>query len=297
MCDDCCRNVSPKSDCCQRPGVGLLGSGFFAKRIIMVVAVIILSVLLTTYSLSYFGAVGGSKQNIYVSAQPQKDQISVTGSAKTSIPPNLATAYLTISSQKETAKQAQEDAAKISEQVRSSLKGKGVTEEELETVSFSTSPVTKPWKHCPENTPNCGNDDLIWDYKIVGYKTTHTLKLETDKTSKIGEYLDAAVSGGATSVGSISFGLKDSTQEEVKSQLLTEAVKKAKSQAEKIATAAGSKLLKPIQISEYSYSPYQQSYYGYDGMAKAAMAESAPTQISSSPIDISVSVSASFEIG
>ncbi|HIH23182.1 TPA: SIMPL domain-containing protein [Candidatus Micrarchaeota archaeon] len=291
MCEGHCQDTGSQSGCCQKPGFG-----FFAKKIVMVIAVIVLSVLLTTYSLSYFGATGGSKQNIYVSAQPEKDQISVTGTAKTSIQPNLATASLTIRAQKNTAKEAQESVAQLTEKVRSALKAKGITDEELQTVSFYTYPVTKSWKHCIDLTLACKDDEKIWDEKIIGYKTSHMLKLETDKTSKIGEYLDAAVSGGATSVGSISFGLKDSTQEEVKSQLLTEAVKKAKSQAEKIATAAGSKLLKPIQISESYYSPYQQSSYEYDGMAKAVMAESAPTEISSSPIDISISVSASFEI-
>lgn len=259
--------------------------------------VIFLMVLLTAIVASgvfYYLTKSQGTQNIYVGSTPEKNKIDVSGTAKMTVSPNLAQISLGVETQEKTAKEAQTKNADLMSKVMKSLKDNEIKDEDIKTTRFSTQAVTEGYWACPENKLNCSEDDEIWKTKIVGYKTTHALLVETDQLTKVGEIVDDAIDQGANDLDGVTFTLKEETLKQLRQQLLSGAVSEAKNKAERIANAAGVKLLTPISISE-SYSYYPTNYYMDESKALAGDAPS--SELSAGTIDVSASVSASYEIG
>ncbi len=239
---------------------------------------------------------GMAKQDIYLSTYPEKNKISVTGDAETTVSPDTAEVSMTVWTQETTAVLAQSNNAETMANVRTALKSKGVIDEDISTTYFQTDPVYQGYYVCPKDIPDCAKDEKVWDYKLVGYKTTHTLKVKTKKLDSVGGVIDAGTAAGVNDMGNVYFTLSDATEKQIKEQLLIQAVTDAKSQAQKIATASGVTLLKPLSISESYYYPSTSSYYATKAMDMAEGASAAPTEISQGTIKISVSVSAVYEL-
>ncbi len=75
---------------------------------------------------------------------------------------------------------------------------------------------------------------------IVGYTASNSVQATTQDLSNLGRVIDAAVQGGANTVGGISFRIQD--PEPLKAQALSAAAKKAKAHAEAIAAGLGAKV-------------------------------------------------------
>jgi uncharacterized protein YggE len=272
--------------CCEDSGKG--------KMIVILFVAVLLAAFIGS-GIFFYLANANAKQDIYLSTYPEKNKISVTGDAETTISPNLAQLSMTVWTQEDTAVLAQSENAKTMAALKAALKAQGVKDEDVSTSYFQTDPVYKGFYVCPEETPNCTKDEKVWDYKLVGYKTTHSLSVKTGDLNNVGKILDAATAAGANDIGNVYFTLKDETEKEIKQQLLVQAVNDAKTQAQKIATASGVSLAKPLSISESYYYPSTPVYYAKAmDMAEGAAAPS--TEISQGTIKISVSVSAVYEI-
>ncbi|MBI5051269.1 SIMPL domain-containing protein [Candidatus Micrarchaeota archaeon] len=202
-------------------------------------------------------------QTNYITSQPVKDLLYSNGNAKTTVQPDLAQFTVGAEIQKETAKEAQVENAKIMDEVQKNLQKFGISKEKVKTTTFYTQPVTKGEYKCPETKPGCESFEMTYETKIVGYQTVHLIKVETTDLEKVGDML--------------------------------EAVKDAKQHAEKMAGAVGAKLGKATSISEgYVYTP---SYYYEAEKSLGAVMDSVPsTSISSGSLEVSASVSATFEI-
>lgn len=264
------------------------------------IVVLFVAVLLAAFigsGIFFYLTSGTAKQSIYLSTYPEKNKISVSGNAETTVSPDLAELSVSVWTQENTAALAQSKNAESMAKVKSALKSKGVLDSDISTTYFQTDPVYQGQYVCPVSLPGCGKDERIWDYKLIGYKTTHTLKVKTDKLDKVGELLDATTIAGANDIGNVYFKLKDETQVQIKQQLLVQAVTDAKNQAQKIASASGVSLAKPLSISESYYYPSSPIYYAksIDSMESTGSAVP-PTEISQGTIKISVSVSAVYEI-
>lgn len=276
--------------CCQ--GCSCAGHG---KKFVVLFLMVLFTAIIAS-GVFFYLTKSESKQNIYVSSAIEKSKIDVSGTAKTTVTPDQAETSIGVEVQENTAKEAQAKNAEIMDKVKKALKDNGIKDGDIKTTYFYTQAVTESYWVCPVGLLNCTEDDEIWKTKIVGYKTTHILEVKTDQLSKVGDVLDAVVGAGANDINDVSFTLKEETLKQIKQQLLTQAVVDAKSQAERIANASGVKLLKPLEISE-SYSYYPIEYRAYESEALSAMSDYyAPTSVSSGTVDVSVSVSATYEM-
>ncbi|MBI2079119.1 SIMPL domain-containing protein [Candidatus Micrarchaeota archaeon] len=230
-------------------------------------------------------------QNIYVTSQPAKDTISVNGNAQTTVQPNMAVLSLGAETESNSAKEAQSDNAEIMDGVMTELNVFGISKEKIKTSTFYTEPVKEGSYKCPTSKPECETSEEVYKEVIVGYRTVHTIEAEVSDLNKVGSILDAATNSGANKINGVSFRLSPDKEKEIKKQLLTEAVKDAKDQAEKMANAAGINLGKATSLYESYY--YNPTYYTSFAESKAIFAG---TEVSSGSLDVSVSVSASFEI-
>lgn len=242
-------------------------------------------VLIVLIAVSFFAASTVMAQDSS-NATNETRTISVTGNYQLSMDPDKAEIYLGAQTQATTALQSQQDNANIIAAVKNALYALGLTKADIETTSYSISPVyeyPKPCyeSYCPLQLP-----------KVVGYRTSHQLKIKTKNIDKVGQYIDAAAKAGANDVSSISFGLSDDKQKALYNQALTEASKNAREKANAIASGLGVHIKGVISANEgyVSVLPY------YRTLAAASESNQASTEISPGMIQVSASVSVVYEI-
>jgi uncharacterized protein len=209
--------------------------------------------------------------------------ISVTGNATVTADPNKVELTFAIESDSKNAQESQQKNAQVTQKVREALKKAGVKEKEIETTSYSLYER----KEYQEQTRK---------YVTVGYRTTHTLKVSLEDTSKAGEVIDAAVLAGANSVTSINFTLTDEKSAELKKEALLLAAQNATQKADSIAEGMNVTIRKLLSATEQGAYNEPIIRYASDTKAMGAVSESAPTEFNAGTIRISANINATFQI-
>jgi uncharacterized protein YggE len=124
-----------------------------------------------------------------------------------------------------------------------------------------------------------------------GYVTTRALSMTIANLANVGKVIDAATSAGVTSVGSVSFDLKD--RKSAYRAALGVAMQDARASAQAVATGGGVTLARIRSITVgYQYVPLVQA-----GMMRAAAAPATPTDVQpGGPISVSAHVDVTFAI-
>jgi len=110
---------------------------------------------------------------------------------------------------------------------------------DIRTINFNVYPV---YKNGPNQTQ-----------VISGYSASNTVEVTLAGTTLIGPVIDAASQNGASSVGSLQFGLKDADPSRV--QALRLATQQAKAHADSMAAATGHVVGNIIAIQEAGTTP------------------------------------------
>ncbi len=162
--------------------------------------------------------------------------VRASGEGVASIKPDQMKLTVGVTTQAETAQQAAADNAARSTQVIDALRKLLGPSAELQTIAYNVTPL---YKYPSGGTP-----------VLSGYSASNTLEATTGDLSIAGRLIDVAVGAGATSVGSIRFGLKD--PQPAKQIALKLAVQQARSSADAMAGGLGAKLGSVISIAEAS---------------------------------------------
>lgn len=211
--------------------------------------------------------------------------ISVTGTATTSVDPDLLVVQFGVEVQKETAKEALNENAQLITKVVNALKSVGISDDEISTAHLTIYPVYESYQ-----------EDRIYRQKLVGYAVSNIISVETKQLDLASDIIDSAVEAGANRVDSVYFTLSPQKQRQVSDDLLSEAIINAQSKAEKALVPLDHKIIgvKYVSLSEFGYPPPIPYYKGYD----MAVAESAArTPVFSSEQDVSTTASVVFIIG
>jgi uncharacterized protein YggE len=204
----------------------------------------------------------------------------VSGSAVASDNPDKVTIYFSVETQDNSALVSQQQNAQITSAVRSALVAKGIASDSIETTGYSLYQARE-------------YDPDYRKYINQGFKTTHSMKVELSDISRAGEIIDAAVSGGATTVDSVSFGLSDSKLEQLRLSALETAAENARKSADSIADGLGVSIKRVMSASEgYSYTPVTRTY----AMEDVASGGAASTEITPGDISVTSTVNVVFEI-
>lgn len=125
---------------------------------------------------------------------------------------------------------------------------------------------------------------------VQSYRVTNSLLVTLENTSRAGEILDAAVSGGANRIDFIEFGLSEERERQLRTEALQRAVRQARSDAETAASAAGLAVtgVKEIAIDE-SPGPIPIPAFRDTGAA-----ESVPTPIQPGSVVVSARISVTY---
>ena len=215
--------------------------------------------------------------------------ISVTGTATSSVEPDLLVIQFGVEIQEKTAKQAFESNSQLMNSIVDAITAIGITEDELSTSRMNISPVYDYY-----NEPNGKRTQ-----ELIGYRVSNILKVETEKLDSAADIIDNAVVAGANRIDSVYFTLSPQRQIDVKDSLLEDAVLNAKSKAEKALNPLNHKIIgvKAVSLSEFGM-PYPPPIYAQAGFAMAEDASfKSSTPVFSSDQDVTTTANVIFLIG
>lgn len=198
--------------------------------------------------------------------------ITIEGSGNLSVEPDTVSINIGVSTNSSNAKNAQENNAKIVNDIYTNLYSLGLSKNNIETSSYNFSPT-----YDSENN------------KINGYSVNNTITITTNDTSSIGEIIDVSLKAGANQVNSITFSRKNATS--LKQEALKQAVTDAKNKANAIAKELNVEIINVVSVNEQNVSVYSNRLNSY-----ALKSAEIGTTISSANVDINATVNIVFEI-
>jgi uncharacterized protein YggE len=199
--------------------------------------------------------------------------LTVQGSGKVTVVPDVARVYLGVTLTKPTVKEARDAAAKAMTNVIAAIKGLGVADADLQTTGLSLS-------------ARYANGSST---KIVGYVISEQVQVTVRDLDKAGDVVDVATAKGATDVNGISFELADPAK--AMDDARAAAIAAARTSGLAMAGAAHVTLGAVVSISDGSApSPI---YYGAAGAAPAADLR---TPVQPGTQDVSAMVTVVFEL-
>jgi hypothetical protein len=206
--------------------------------------------------------------------QAPEHTISVSGTGRVTIAPDVADLRLGVQITKPTVKEARDAAAASMTKVVAALRAAGIAEKDIQTSILSLQPV--------------------YDYstngaapKLTGYQLTNTVAVTLRDLDRISDAIDGAMTAGATTMDGVTFRVDDPSAAE--GQARTAAMADAKARAQALASAAGVTITGVASISE-SYAP-TPTPMPYAGALKAeAPSVATPVQPGLSEVQVDVSV-------
>lgn len=238
------------------------------KRIleIMMIAIIVAGV-----AGAYFRWMGALP--ISVTQTQKMSTFDASGEGKVVVIPDQATLNLGIQEEGFNLKQVQEAVnAKITK-VSKSLKDLGISERDIKTTGYNYSP----------------------DYQNKGKFTAYaSIQVVIKNLDVVSSAMDLVGTLGLNNVSGPSFGLSDSLLEKTTKEARTEAIDKAKKKAEELASLAGMRLGRIVNVVEGNVGRpimYAQSAL----MMDKAAAPNTPTPIEPGTNEVQVNVTLSYE--
>jgi uncharacterized protein len=206
--------------------------------------------------------------------------ITVSGTGKVTVKPDVADVSLGVTVQRDTAKAARDEAAQTMSSIIDALHNLGIADADIQTSYVNVSPVYDYNSSSPH---------------ITGYSVSNEVSVHVRDISKVADVIDNSVAAGATTVDSVSFDVSNRTDAE--NQARDAAVKDARSHADAFAAAAGVTITGVQSISETTMSYPYPIYGAADGGAKGAPSTPAvPTPIQPGTQDITIMVTVSYLI-
>ncbi|MFN3654932.1 MAG: SIMPL domain-containing protein, partial [Candidatus Nitrosotenuis sp.] len=141
--------------------------------------------------------------------------LSVTGTATTSVDPDLVNIQFGVETQKETAKEAFDANTEQMNAIVDAIKAVGITDDEISTSQLTIYPVYESYQDKVSG---------VYKQRLIGYSVSNIIRVETEKMSLASDIIDGAVAAGANRVDSVYFTLSPQRQMQVSDDLLAEAI-------------------------------------------------------------------------
>jgi uncharacterized protein YggE len=149
--------------------------------------------------------------------------INITTTSNMKVTPDRATIRISVQTRATTAAAAASANATKQNAVLNSLRKLGLSNDQLSTADYN---VTPEYKYQQNQEP-----------VLTGYTVTNTVLADIHDVNQVGKILDAALGSGANLVSSLEFYA--SNTEAARQQATTEAIAKARKEADAAARAAG----------------------------------------------------------
>ena len=205
---------------------------------------------------------------------PPEHTITVDGSGKVVVVPDIADLRLGVSITKPTVKAARAQAAQAMTNVIAALKKLGIADKDIKTTNLSLQPVY--------TYPQNGGAP-----KLTGYTLSNSVDVTIRNLDVISDAIDDSLAAGATTMDGVSFVVEDPTAAQEQARKL--AMDQAKAKAETLANSAGVRITGVSSISETtSAPPVPVPYQSLAGGAAADVAT--PVQVGTNEVVVNVAV-------
>lgn len=164
-------------------------------------------------------------------------QIAVSSRAEVKVVPDRANIQISVQTRGETAATAAAENARKQKAVIDGLRALGIDAKDISTSGYNVYPEQR---YEPNKEP-----------VIVGYNVTNTLAVELKSINMVGPAIDAALAKGANMISSLQFYA--SNTDAARQEAIALAVKKARSDADAAARAAGGTITGLLEISLGSF--------------------------------------------
>lgn len=203
--------------------------------------------------------------------------INVNATGTVQREPERAVITVAVESDAANAQQAAQTNATKMDAVFAALRRLGIVPPSVRTVAYELQPLyAQPDRENPNPTP-----------RVVGYRAINMVVVEVDSIKRVGAVIDATTAAGANRVANLSFELRD--PESARLEALRVAVRKARAEAEVLASAAGQKLGPPVNITSSAY--FEPRQYRMEAMARdMAVPAPPPTPIEAGTLTITANV-------
>lgn len=201
-------------------------------------------------------------------------QINVSARGEVRVVPDRANIQISVQTRAETAAAAATENARKQKAVIEGLRALGIAANDIGTPNYSVYPEQR---YEPNKEP-----------VVIGYNVTNTLSVELKSVALVGPAIDAALARGANMITSLQFYA--SNTDSARQEAIAQAVRKARSDADAAARAAGGSISGLLEIGVGSYSPPPPR--PMELKARGAMSSSqADTPISAGDQSLTVDVS------
>jgi len=216
---------------------------------------------------------------VFVSANqaPDAKVITTSGDAEMKVSPDMVTVSFGVETEAPTAAESQDSNREVSNRIMEKITELGIPSNEVQTTQLTVQPITE---YNPETM----------EFVNRGFRTTHIVTVDTSSLDVIGDLIDAVLGAGANRVDNIAFSLSETKEEESRKQLLDHAAAEARGKAATIANGVGAIIVGVKSATESSFvvTPF---------FAAAELKSTGDsTQIASGEVEVSASVSVSFQI-
>ncbi len=161
--------------------------------------------------------------------------VSVSGYCMKRVSPDRGTLNMSAEAKEDDPTAASQKATKLYDKLRAEVKKLNLKDTQMQTSHYNVH---------PEYDYNNGKQ------KLRGYRATMGIEIETADISRMGELIDTAAKLGIQNAGGFNTFLSPEKQRETHEGCLEEAIKNARSKAEKLARAGGAKLGDVLTIEE-----------------------------------------------
>lgn len=166
-------------------------------------------------------------------------QITVSARGEVKIVPDRANIQISVQTRAETAAAAAAENARKQKAVIDGLRALGIPANDIGTTNYSVYPEQR---YEPNKEPT-----------VIGYNVTNTLSVDLKSVALVGPAIDAALARGANMITSLHFYA--SNTDAARQEAIAQAVRKARSDADAAARAAGGSISGLLEIGVGSYSP------------------------------------------
>jgi len=236
--------------------------------------------------------------------QNQPHEIQVSGEGKAYLKPDVAMISFGVTSE---ATKSQDAVNKNNEKMNAviaAIKSLGVEGKDIQTTLYNLTPLydypVYPVKGSAGSMApardsvgvSSASPIYVQGGRVLsGYSLEQQVSVKIRNFDNINAILDKATFAGATNVGQLSFTVDD--PEMARSQAREEAIKNAKEKLAIIAKQSGLRVGKLVNVSE-GYNNYPQPMYA--SMAKDAGVESTAPQIQTGQMEISSSITLTYQV-
>jgi uncharacterized protein len=212
--------------------------------------------------------------SLAVQTQPPQRTITVTGTGKVTLTPDIAYISIGVHTENASAKEAVSNNTTQAQAVIAAIKGFGVVDKDIQTTNFSINP----------------QQQYDANGKVTGiqYVVDNTVYVTVRNLTKLGDLLDSTVNAGANNINSIQFDVADKTG--ALSQARLAAVADAKKQADELTKATGVTLDVVQTISYYDTTAPVTVQYAKSDVMMAPAAAPVPIQAGSMQIYTTVTI-------